>query len=162
MLTMNAMLNATADGDSLLAELAAETTIVSRFLALLKVEQRALKEGYVDSLQQLAQEKSTLVTELRGRQAKRERDATSANSAAIGAWIARRGGMAATRRWLALLDLAREARRLNHLNGILIDTLMRNNRQALNVLQTAAQRATLYGPDGLSQSYTGGRVLGAV
>ena len=148
--------------DGLLAELAAETLAVTRFIALLKIEQRALKEGFVDSLKQLALEKSTLVTELRRRNAKRERDASTADSAGIDAWVASKGGPAATRSWLELLAQAREARRLNHLNGILIDTLMRNNRQALNMLQGAAQRASLYGPDGLNQNYTGGRVLGAV
>lgn len=153
---------ATAGNDGLLAELAAETGVVVRFIALLKVEQRALKEGHVDSLKQLAQEKSALVMELGRRQAKRERDASTADGAAIDAWIARNGGTAAMRNWLQLLDHAREARRLNHINGILIDTLTRNNRKALNMLQGAAQRATLYGPDGLNQNYTGGRILGAV
>jgi flagella synthesis protein FlgN len=150
-----------ADG-GLLAELVAETGVVTRFIAVLKVEQRALRESLVDSLKQLAQEKSALVMELARRQAKRERDASTADGAGIEAWIARNGGTAAMRHWLQLLDHAREARRLNHINGALIDTLTRNNRQALNMLQGAARRATLYGPDGLNQNYTGGRILGEV
>lgn len=154
--------SATVISGGLLAELEAETSLVNRFIALLKTEQRALKEGFVESLKQFAQEKSNLVTDLRRRQSKRELEASTAEGAGIEAWIARQGGVPATRRWLELLDQAREARRLNHINGILIDTLMRNNRQALNILQGAARRATLYGPDGLNQNYTGGRMLGAV
>jgi flagella synthesis protein FlgN len=144
------------------AELSAEATTVKRFIALLKTEQRALKEGFVDALEQLAQEKSTLVSDLRSRQNRRERDAAAGGGGKIDAWIARKGGAVAARGWKELLDLAGEAHRLNHVNGILIDTLMRNNRQALNILQGAAQRASLYGPDGRTQHYTGGRVLGAV
>jgi flagella synthesis protein FlgN len=148
----------------LAAELDAEKRVVNRFIALLKTEQRALKEGFVDALEQLAQEKSTLVSELNRLETKRDRAATAAgaNGGALQSWIAREAGMAGTTLWLELLDLAREARRINQVNGILIDTLMRNNKQALNLLQAAAQRASLYGPDGRSENYSGGRMLGAV
>jgi flagellar biosynthesis/type III secretory pathway chaperone len=162
MSTLKLARSATPGEGGLIAELAAESVVVSRFIALLKVEQRALKEGFVDSLKQLAQEKSTLVTDLGFRQAKRERDASTADGAGIERWIARNGGAAAIRSWRQLLECAREAQRLNHVNRILVDTLARNNRQALNVLQGAAQRASLYGRDGLNQNYTGGRILGAV
>jgi flagellar biosynthesis protein FlgN len=153
-----------APAAALLAELNAEKQAVTRFIALLRTEQRALKEGLVDSLEQLAQEKSVLVGELNGLEARRDRNAASAGAdgAGIESWIGRVGGMQATRCWLELLDLAREARRINQINGILIDTLMRNNKQALNLLQAAAQRASLYGPDGRSENYSGGRMLGAV
>jgi flagella synthesis protein FlgN len=147
-----------ADG-ALAGELAAESALIKRFVGLLKTEQRALKEGMVESLEQLAREKSTMVTELRSRQARREREA---GSVGVEAWIERKGGPLAARGWRDLLDIAREAHRMNHLNGILIDTLMRNNRRALAILQGVAQRASLYGPDGRTEHYSGGRMLGAV
>jgi flagella synthesis protein FlgN len=148
----------------MLAELGAEKLALTRFISLLKTEQRALKEGFVEALEQLAQEKSALVGELNRLEAKRARDAAQVgcDGAGTAAWVAREGGMQATNMWLEMLDLAREARRLNQVNGILIDTMMRNNKQALNVLQAAAQRASLYGPDGRSENYSGGRMLGAV
>jgi flagellar biosynthesis/type III secretory pathway chaperone len=96
---------------------------------------------------------------LRSRQARREREA---GATGVEAWIARKGGPIAARGWRDLLDTAREAHRLNHINGILIDTLMRNNRRALAILQGVAQRASLYGPDGRTEHYSGGRMLGAV
>jgi flagella synthesis protein FlgN len=147
-----------ADG-ALAGELAAESALIKRFVGLLKTEQRALKEGMVESLEQLAREKSTMVTELRSRQARREREA---GAAGVEVWVARKGGPVAARGWRDLLDVAREAHRLNHLNGILIDTLMRNNRRALAILQGVAQRASLYGPDGRTEHYSGGRMIGAV
>jgi flagellar biosynthesis/type III secretory pathway chaperone len=147
-----------ADG-GLANELAAESALIERFVGLLKTEQRALKEGMVDSLEQLAREKSVMVTELRNRQARREREA---GNTGVEAWVTRKGGAAAARGWRDLLAIAREAHRLNHINGILIDTLMRNNRRALAILQGVAQRANLYGPDGRTEHYTGGRMLGAV
>jgi flagellar biosynthesis protein FlgN len=150
-------------GAAMLADLEAEKLVLTRFLGLLKTEQRALKEGFVDALEQLSQEKSKLVGELNKLEAARDQAAAraTADGSAIESWIAREGGVPATQCWLELIDSAREARRINQINGVLIDTLMRNNRRALNMLQTAAQRASLYGPDGHNQNYTGGRWLGA-
>jgi flagellar biosynthesis protein FlgN len=145
----------------LIADLAAESGAVQRFIAVLNTEQRALKENFADSLEQLAREKSALATELNRLQARRER-AAAGTPGGIKAWIARSGGPAAVQSWRELTDLASQARQLNHVNGILIDTLLRNNRQALNLLQGAAQRASLYGADGRTQNYSGGRMLGAV
>jgi flagella synthesis protein FlgN len=145
----------------LIADLAAENSAVQRFIAVLNTEQRALKENFADSLEKLAQEKSALATELNRLQTKRER-AAAGTPGGVKTWIARTGGAAAVKSWLELMGLAREAKRLNHVNGILIDTLLRNNRQALNLLQGAAQRASLYGADGRTQTYSGGRILGTV
>jgi flagella synthesis protein FlgN len=155
----------TAPRKATLAEdLAAEKDAVSRFIGVLKVEQRALKEGFVDSLVQLAQEKSALATELTRLAGNRDRMAlaSTAGKAGIDPCIAREGGTAAMQIWRELRELAREASQLNRVNGILIDTLMRNNRQMLNMLQATAQRASLYGPDGQTSAYRGGRVLGTV
>lgn len=50
--------------------------------------------------------------------------------------------------WQRVLTLADEAERLNRLNGRLIEEQMRRNHSALEVLQSAAQRRSLYGADG--------------
>jgi flagellar biosynthesis/type III secretory pathway chaperone len=52
-------------------------------------------------------------------------------------------------RWQAIRRMVQQAARLNHCNSLLIDAQMRRTRQALDVLQTAANRGTLYGSDGM-------------
>ena len=63
--------------------------------------------------------------------------------------------------WLALLDLARSAKRLNEQNGALINLNLQHNQQALAILHGAATQTTnLYGPDGHAYSSAPGRPLG--
>jgi flagella synthesis protein FlgN len=64
--------------------------------------------------------------------------------------------------WQHLLKLAEEARNINRQNGQLIASRMQSNSQALNVLLSAADRASLYGPDGQPRTGLGGRMLGKV
>ena len=65
--------------------------------------------------------------------------------------------------WNQLLDLAREAEQANRRNGILIETHLRHNQQALAVLKTAANPGnSLYGPNGQISGITSGRPLGKV
>ena len=82
----------------LAAELDAEKRVVNRFIALLKTEQRALKEGFVDALEQLAQEKSALVSELNRLKpsATAPPPPPAPMAAACESWIAREAGMAGT------------------------------------------------------------------
>ncbi|MBU6459453.1 MAG: flagellar export chaperone FlgN [Proteobacteria bacterium] len=50
--------------------------------------------------------------------------------------------------WKSLVEIAEQAR-LKHLsNGVLIETLAKNNAQAIQMLATASQITNLYGPDG--------------
>lgn len=64
--------------------------------------------------------------------------------------------------WNDLLDAAKTAQQLNQSNGLLIESQLRNNQQALNTLIGAANQAAVYGPDGHpSTSYpTSQRTLG--
>ncbi|WP_297477880.1 flagella synthesis protein FlgN [Ferrovum sp.] len=48
----------------------------------------------------------------------------------------------------ALLANTQKAETTNRTNGELIQIRLRHNQQALTILQQAAQKATLYGPDG--------------
>ena len=51
-------------------------------------------------------------------------------------------------KWRAIRQLAEKAERLNQSNNILIEAQMLRTRQALDVLQSAANRGTLYGANG--------------
>lgn len=50
--------------------------------------------------------------------------------------------------WHELENLAREASRLNQVNGRLIEERLRRNQAAMQILQTAAANRGLYGADG--------------
>lgn len=108
--------------------------ILEAFIAILRREQEALACGDIDALAPLIAEKNAL-----GEQLKQISAAEAAQ----------------------LRDLAREARALNEANGKLIALRLQHNRQALNVLRSAADAAVTYGPDGQQQSSLGGRSLGS-
>jgi len=148
--------------NALLRDLDVEQRVVTRFVSLLQSEQRALKENLVDSLEQFAQEKYALVGELNRLSSARERNMRLAPGGSAEAWIAGAGGAAAVKAWREVVALAREAQHLNYVNGVLIEMLTRTTRQAINALQAAARSAALYGPDGQTRGYSGGRVIGAV
>ena len=50
--------------------------------------------------------------------------------------------------WHAIRQLAEQAERLNQGNNTLIEAQLQRTRQALDVLQSAANRGTLYGANG--------------
>lgn len=104
------------------------------FVAVLRREQDALTTGDIDTLAPLIAEKTALAEQL---------NRISADEAM---------------RWR---ELASEARSLNETNGKLIAMRLQHNRQALNVLMTAADAVATYGPDGQQQSALGGRILGS-
>lgn len=104
------------------------------FIAILRREQDALATGDIDALAPLIAEKNALAEQL---------NRVSADEAKL---------------WR---DLASEARTLNEANGKLIALRLQHNRQALNVLMTAADAVATYGPDGQQQAGLGGRILGS-
>ncbi|NDU88485.1 flagella synthesis protein FlgN [Ferrovum myxofaciens] len=55
-----------------------------------------------------------------------------------------------------LLTKTQKAETTNRTNGELIQIRLRHNQQALKILQQAAQKATLYGPDGQTLAPTPG------
>ena len=60
-----------------------------------------------------------------------------------------------------VIELAKEARRLNDLNSKLVFDRMQHNQLALNVLLSAAKQSALYGPDGQTHVGPAGRTLGS-
>ncbi|PKO58012.1 MAG: flagellar protein FlgN [Betaproteobacteria bacterium HGW-Betaproteobacteria-13] len=64
-------------------------------------------------------------------------------------------------RWDEVIELAREARTRNELNGKLINERMQHNQAALSVLLSAANHPQLYDADGQSRPSGGGRILGS-
>lgn len=133
------------------------------FHQLLQEEQGALVKGDTDLLLRLARQKSELIEKLAGLGARRNGLISAAgcanNASGIATYLDAIEAATSTRElWGKLLDLAREVDRINRSNGILIDTRLRHNQQALSALQGAANpAASLYGPDGQISTAASGR-----
>lgn len=122
------------------------------FLALLDEEAEALASGDSDRLSRLVSERQNLglgiadhwkaVAGLLGMSPQEGfaalRDKALANTATSSRSPA----------WHELEDLAREASRLNQVNGRLIEEQLRRNQAAMQILQSAAANRGLYGSDG--------------
>jgi flagella synthesis protein FlgN len=148
---------------SLQAELAA----LQEFCRILQAEQDALLRSDVAAVVQLSEAKSDLVERLAALAAVRaayldEQDFT-ADRLGMAQWLVAQGGReheAISRQWQRLLELAAQAQALNQSNGALIGMRLSHNRAALATLHAAAQRHTLYRPDGQADLGASTRELG--
>lgn len=145
-----------------------EVALLRTFIGVLKTEQEALVKSELDRLLPLASEKSNLtlslanLTEQRGHLLAAA--SLSPDRAGMEAWLGRMGstpGEAVKVEWMNLLSLAAEARALNQANGVVIGTRLQHNQQALSVLLSACDKASLYGPDGQTKTQGGGRFFGS-
>jgi len=109
------------------------TEALRAFIDVLRREQALLTEGSIEDLAPLIVEKTALADQLN-----RMPDSNEAT----------------------LRELAAEAKTLNETNGKLIALRLQQNRKALDILLSAADNATTYGPDGQQQTGLGGRILG--
>lgn len=131
-----------------------ELDALDRFVALLQREQQALIAADTLTLADITQEKLQLGEQL-NRLASAclavvAADGFATNAAGIQQWLA--GQPAGTNMlWDQLLKRARAAQQLNETNGLLIETRLQHNQQALTVLFQAANQAGMYGPDGKPQ-----------
>ncbi|MDD5297288.1 MAG: flagellar protein FlgN [Rhodocyclaceae bacterium] len=141
-----------------------EARVVAEFVQTLRQEQEALVAGQIDQILPLAEAKEVYCQRLDIYARKRLMLLSGSGLAAgpkLDAWLERQAPSLQTS-WQALLKLADEARNLNRQNGQLISSRMQSNSQALNVLLSAADRTSLYGPDGQPRTGLGGRMLGKV
>lgn len=151
-------------GNSLAQSLGEEIRAATDLLDLLKQEQSFLINASVDELAKLAEEKSKIVVRMSELAQSRHRALSSAgfeaNEAGMQKWIDGSAGEdAAGKTWKDLLDLAREAKELNRVNGLLIGQHMGRNQAALNILHGAPQGGAMYGPNGQSATQPSKRKL---
>ena len=152
----------------LIANIKAEIEGFSAFCDILQTEQEALVSSEIDQLPSIAKLKSEKVVLLA--QLAEERNRFLAEQSLLpdqnGMEILIKMGQFPDpngdipKSWGKLIDLAKKAQHLNAINGIMIETKLGNNQQALAVLQSAANQATLYGPDGKTHTAGTGRPLG--
>lgn len=144
-----------------------EVGTLREFLKKLEQEQQALVSGTIELLPTLAQEKSALVAQLNQFLEQRHELLAGAmlpaGRAGMESWLATKtASETCLQEWQDLLQLVRQTREINEINGKLINTRLQHNQQILSALLEAANRATLYGPDGQTQAAPTGRLFGAV
>lgn len=148
----------------LLAILSRQKAGLTDFVVLLQKEQNALTQGLADELPAISQGKTALIEMLNT--ADRERQTLLAKAGfpdeknGITDWLERQGrNTAPLGLWNEILELAREAKRLNQLNGQVIAVRLQATEQALSALNVRAKETSLYGPRGQTGSVTGNRII---
>lgn len=162
--------SAIANAEELAASVQAELDAFQQFVQVLQTEQEALIQGDIDRLIDLTRIKSEKVVLLSQLAAKRARFLASQGFAAeqggMEKWLTRHdadGPRKISPTWGSLIEQATRAQHLNQTNGVMIETRLRHNQQALTVLQAAAlQQSSIYGPDGQTHVSGMGRALGKV
>lgn len=147
--------------------LEAESGAFLDFIRVLQTEQEVLMRGEVDKLIELARLKSEKVVQLSQLAERRNRFLAGQGLDPRGGmqqWLSQHGAdhPLLGENWKLLLERAKEAQHLNQTNGVMIETRLQHNQQALAVLQAASNQVSLYGPDGQTQSSGLGRPLGKV
>ena len=139
-----------------------EAELVVRFRNTLLREQEVLRSGITEGLAEISTEKLSLVESLNNAEAERARALFSSDDGIVDiqAWLSshpqeRESALL----WKELLDVAREAREINELNGKLINTLHQKTSDALSILTQGHTNRSLYGSDGQASLNTGSRII---
>lgn len=149
------------------ATLRAEIEALHQFITILQSEQDALTEGSIDKLNEISRLKSEQVVRLS--QLSADHFSNQNEAADTPDEIVRilreadpDGKLSLAQSWEKLSALAKQAKQLNRQNGVMIETQLQYNQQALAILQEAAMQNSLYGPDGHSRGLGTGRQLGKI
>lgn len=135
-----------------------EQQLLGSLLELMQQEQQLLVSADGDGLAAVTPQKSRMISQLALLASQRHRALGSAGFAASEAgmedWLGSERDPAAQTVWQQLLDLTRQAKELNRINGLLINKQMSHNQTVLNAMRTPANGAesALYGPGGQTSS----------
>ena len=145
-------------------QLQAEKLVFENFIGLLEEEQRILVNGGKDELPPVTANKTKLLEELLRLSEQRtsfmKTTGLSLEPEALSRWVSQQNAEAKTL-WQQCLELAKQAKRLNDLNGRLVAERLSGNQQAIRTLMAEANQPATYGPDGQTRSLGQGRTLGS-
>lgn len=138
-----------------------ELLALREFVALLSTERQSLLNNDTEILLSLSEVKTNaanLIMEM----SRMRRQKLLANSLdTMETWI-EKNAPKSREIWDEIRELADQAQQLNNTNGELINSQMRHNQQALNVLYNSSKSAAgIYGPDGQANINSAGRHLGS-
>lgn len=134
-----------------MSSLREEQRVITALLAILKQEQQQLVAADIDGLTELTPRKSALVNDMAVLASQRHAALGAAGykpeEAGMEAWLAASGDATASPLWAEVLELTREAKELNRLNGTLISKHLSHTQGALQALRPQGQ-SNFYGPSG--------------
>ncbi|MCD2515643.1 flagellar protein FlgN [Massilia sp. G4R7] len=111
-------------------------------IELMKQEQTLLVAADADGLAELTPRKNSLLQQLGELSSQRHAALVAAGcegaETGMEPWLAVSGNPDARAQWEALLDLARQAKELNRVNGMLINKQLAHNQGVLNALRMPA------------------------
>ena len=139
-----------------------EAELVVRFRDTLLREQEVLRSGKSEGLAELSAEKLSLVESLNNAGVERARALFSSDNSNVNmqAWFSTHPQERESELvWKELLDVARETRTINELNGSLINTLHQKTSEALSILTQDLADRSLYGSNGQASLNTGSRII---
>jgi flagella synthesis protein FlgN len=146
------------------ATLEEERRVAQELIDCLKDEQQCLISADMGTLVLATGEKSALVTRLatlaRARHRALGMAGHSADEAGMSAWLeTSRKSPTHEQQWQGLLALARDAKELNRVNGILIGGHLSRTQGLLQAMRGGTPNAGVYGPDGQHSVSGMGRAL---
>ncbi len=138
-----------------------ELAELRKFVDLLTTEQQALLNNETDKLLELSANKSQVASLLTDFANARRKSLLENGKDTMENWMAKNAPEKLSL-WQEIRTLANEAQQLNTTNGELIQSRMRSNQQALNVLfRDTSNHAGVYGPNGQANINSNGRHLGS-
>jgi flagella synthesis protein FlgN len=135
------------------AGLAQEIGLAQELVEALRLESARLVEADAEGLMSLLLEKTRIVGRMSEQALARHRALTAAgysgDEEGMAAWTRKLAPASpSVQAWNRLLELAREGKRINNTNGLLINKQIGRNQAALEILHTAKPNNNTYGPDG--------------
>lgn len=122
------------------ATLVAEQQLIASLVELMQQEQQLLVAADADALAAVTPAKTQMVQELAALSKQRHAALAAAgcegSEAGMEPWLAVGGSPEARAQWERLLELTREAKELNRVNGMLINKHLAHNQGVLNALRT--------------------------
>jgi len=129
-----------------------EQRVITSLLEVLKQEQQYLISADIDALTSLTPTKSALVNDMAVLASQRHSALGAAGfkpeETGMEAWIAASGDAGAQQFWRDVLELTREAKEMNRINGTLINKHLNLTQSALQSLRPQNPATNMYGPTG--------------
>lgn len=134
------------------ATLRDEQQLIVSLVELLKTEQQFLVSADADGLSTISPKKLQLAQKAAELSRLRHKALATAGFPAtengMEPWLAVGGNDELRAQWNRLLELTREAKELNRVNGMLVNKQLAHTQGMLNALRPAAAGAGVYGPGG--------------